>query len=73
MARPGDDMASIELVVGGAIIVAALLIAWAARPSARGPVRRFATVPWIEPYFLVLIMAAIMMGTVLIAIAVGVA
>jgi hypothetical protein len=66
-------VASIEAIVGGAIIVAALLIAWAARPNARGPVRRFATVSWIEPYFAVLILAAIMMGTVFIAVALGVA
>ena len=66
-------MASIELVSGVAIIIVALWLGWAARASATGPVRRFAMTPIIEDYFVIVILAALLAGAVLIAIAAGVA
>jgi hypothetical protein len=65
--------ASAELISGIAIIIAALWLGWAARPSATGPVRRIAMMPWIEEYFVIVLLAAIMAGALLIAAAVGIA
>jgi len=60
-----------EFILGVATIVVALWLGWAARASATGPVRRFAMLPLIEEYFVILLLAAIMTGIILIAVAVG--
>jgi hypothetical protein len=66
-------MASMEMIFGVAIVVAALWLGWAARATATGPVRRFAMLPWIEEYFVIFILTVILAGVVLIAVAAGVA
>jgi hypothetical protein len=62
-----------EFISGVALVIVALWLGWAARPNATGPVRRFAMMPWVEEYFVIVLLAAIMAGAVLIAIAVGLA
>ena len=64
-------MASAELILGVAVIIVAAWFLWAARPSATGPVRRLASLPLIEPYFIVFIMALILAAAILIALATG--
>ena len=66
-------MASIDFISGVALVIGALWLGWAARPSATGPVRRFAMMRLVEEYFVILLLAAIMAGAVLIAVAFGVA
>ena len=66
-------MVSIESISGVAIVVAALWLGWAGRASATGPVRRFSAIPSVEPYFIIFVMAAVLAGMVLVAVAVGVA
>ena len=67
--KRGRDMAGLEVILGGAMIIAALALGWAARPSATGLVRRFAMTRIVEEYFLVALMAMIIGGATLIALA----
>jgi hypothetical protein len=62
-------MAGLEVILGAAMIIAALVLGWAARPSATGPVRRFAMTPVVEEYFIIGLMVIILAGACLIILA----
>ncbi len=65
-------MASIEVVIGVALILAALFFGWAARPGTAGIARRIQSQPTMEPYFPILIMGLIVAGVLIIMVGLGV-
>ena len=62
-------MAGLEVIFGAAMIIAALVLGWAARPSATGPIRRFAMSRVVEQYYIIALIVMIVAGIALIALA----
>jgi len=65
-------MQSAEFILGVAVIVGALSLFWFCRPSASSFIRNVAAHPLIEPYFPVIIMALVVVGAIVTALALGV-
>jgi amino acid transporter len=58
-------------VAGFVIVAIGLYMFWGARPSATGPIRRFAFSPYMEPIYPVIAMSVVLIGAVLIAAGFG--
>ena len=65
-------MASTEVVIGVAVILLALFLAWSARVKVAGIGRRIMFLPYMEPIFPVVLLGLVMTGAVLIAIGLGI-
>jgi len=61
-------MATTEVIIGVALILVALWLAWAMRPSSGGVVHRMMLLPSVEPYSPIIVMLMILAGAILIAI-----
>lgn len=68
----GRRMATTEVIIGVVLILAAIWLAWAMRPSSGGVVHRMMLLPTIEPYSPIIVLMLLLAGAILIAIGLGV-
>ena len=61
-------MATTEVTIGVVLILVALWLAWAMRPSSGGVVHKMMLLPSVEPYSPIIVMLMIVAGAILIAI-----
>ena len=61
-------MATTEVIFGVVLILAALWLAWAMRPSSGSVVHRMMLLPRVEPYSPIIVMLMLLAGAILIAI-----
>ena len=64
-------MATTEVIIGVVLIVAALWLAWAMRPSSGSAVHRIMLLPIVEPYSPIIVMLMLLAGAIAIAPCIG--
>jgi hypothetical protein len=64
-------MASMEVIIGVVVILGALVLGWAGRPSAAGFTRRAMSMPSVEPYFPIIVAGLLVTGAIFIALGLG--